>query len=732
MNFALSLLPVLLAFPCLAQLQPVSVTAYSRSLSFNSVTANNGSVYNWEFTTADHRTGLPLFVPEPGGAVLVSNEVRPLAGEPGVYESDYVLLLNTLLTQYGTLNLTIPNLDTNRDGIPDLSDPALPMYRDVTGTGYSTWPSSNSFRVDLRMSRTAGATTGAFSGIWTPVGSSFLINGTLQLPLLQGTASYTRGRQNQLQLQLTRWRPDGSSTCLTGAVVYAANANWITLPRFGLTDTNGLNYTVLPAMLTRKGHTYQGRLKFVDGAPETPWADYTDWVMAINDPNDGNTNGVPDLSDPAAVVIPRGLLTVTTNGLGRVSPSLSGENLELEKSYRLTATPGVGYLFDGWDGDIVSDSRTLTFVMETNLSLTANFVPNPFYPVRGTYYGLIGDTNGPANQTLGVITASVTEGGAYSARIRLGGRSFSVSGSLDSTGTDMPAFAPADQPPLFLALHLDLQGNTGLSGTISNSTWTGCINANQATFNPASNPCAYAGKYTVVIPPEIKVMMNPSPDIGVVVGPSGPAGYGYGTVSVNAAGRLRFYGSLADGTHVTQSTVVSATADWPLYASLYSGQGCVSSWASLTNQTVTALSVTSGSNVLSWVKPASARAKYYPQGYTNQVALQLAPYAAPAPGGSVLAWTNGLALFTGGNLEQDFSPAISFGSHNKLATGTTDQLTLRLLANGLFQGRVTPPNASRSFSFRGALLQQAGLGLGFLLGADQSSDVELGPLPSPP
>ncbi len=720
MKLALSLLPALLVFQCLAQPQTASVQAYSRSLSLHSVTASGSALYNFNFTTVNRNSGLPFYLPGAGGTVLVSNEVHPVAGERGLYESDYVLLLNGALAQYGSLQLTIPSPDNNQDGVPDVIDPAQPMYSSVSGTGHSTWPSSNSFTLNLRMNRAAGSPAGAFSGIWTPVGASFIVNGSLQLPLLQGTATYTRGRQNQLQLQLTRRTQDGSSTTLTGAVVYAASANSLSLPRFGLTDTNGQSYAVLPMTLTRKGNRFSGKLKFVDGAPETPWIDYVNWLIQITDSNDSNTNGIPDLSDPAAVQIPTAPLWVTNDGPGTVIPALSGQNLELDKTYKLTATPAVGNLFAGWTGDLVSDSPTLSFLMVTNLTLTAHFVPNPFHPVRGTYNGLIGDTNALANQTLGSITATTTERGTYSAKVRLGGRSYSLSGSFDSTGTASPAWTPAELPPLLLELHLDLVGGTGLSGTISNEAWTASIAAHKASFNRASNPCAYAGKYTLVIP---SAWENDAV----------PAGDGYGTVRVDAGGRLSFAGALADGTRVTQSTSLSATADWGFYASLYAHQGCVSSWVRLANPSVYpgVLNLNPGHGLLTWLKPASARARFYPAGFTNQVYLLLSPYSAPAQGTSLLEWTNGVVNFSGGNLDQSFFEDISVDGYNKLASATTNRLSLRLLANGLFRGRVTPPDGSRSFSFQGALLQDAGLGRGFLLGTNQSAKVQFGSFATP-
>ena len=50
--------------------------------------------------------------------------------------------------------------------------------------------------------------------------------------------------------------------------------------------------------LTRKGNTYSGFAKAVDGEPATSWADYVDWFVEVTDLNDGDTDGVPDFTDP--------------------------------------------------------------------------------------------------------------------------------------------------------------------------------------------------------------------------------------------------------------------------------------------------------------------------------------------------------------------------------------------------------------------------------------------------
>jgi hypothetical protein len=73
-------------------------------------------------------------------------------------------------------------------------------------------------------------------------------------------------------------------------------------------------------------------------------------------------------------------LRVQTTGLGTLSPNYSNAVLQIGKSYNMTATAGTGFKFTNWIlstnwvGNIVSNNATLNFVMQSNLTLQANFI----------------------------------------------------------------------------------------------------------------------------------------------------------------------------------------------------------------------------------------------------------------------------------------------------------------------------------------------------------------------
>jgi hypothetical protein len=75
--------------------------------------------------------------------------------------------------------------------------------------------------------------------------------------------------------------------------------------------------------------------------------------------------------------IPGAVLTVQTNlpAGGTIIPSLNGKVLQIGSTNTMTAIAKSGYVFTNWTcgGSVVTNGKTIKFVMQTNLVLTANF-----------------------------------------------------------------------------------------------------------------------------------------------------------------------------------------------------------------------------------------------------------------------------------------------------------------------------------------------------------------------
>lgn len=76
----------------------------------------------------------------------------------------------------------------------------------------------------------------------------------------------------------------------------------------------------------------------------------------------------------ADAITPTATVTVQVVGGGTVSPNYNGQTLTTGKQYSLTAKAKGGFAFTGWSGSLSSSSAKLTFVLSSDLALTATFV----------------------------------------------------------------------------------------------------------------------------------------------------------------------------------------------------------------------------------------------------------------------------------------------------------------------------------------------------------------------
>ncbi|MGL1888879.1 MAG: cellulase family glycosylhydrolase [Reichenbachiella sp.] len=67
-------------------------------------------------------------------------------------------------------------------------------------------------------------------------------------------------------------------------------------------------------------------------------------------------------------------LNITVNGSGGVTTNPSGNTHVSGTNITLTATPDAGWLFNGWNGDVVNSSNPLTINITDNVNVSANFI----------------------------------------------------------------------------------------------------------------------------------------------------------------------------------------------------------------------------------------------------------------------------------------------------------------------------------------------------------------------
>jgi hypothetical protein len=204
-----------------------------------------------------------------------------------------------------------------------------------------------------------------------------------------------------------------------------------------------------------------------------------------------------------------------------------------------------------------------------------------------------------------------------------------------------------------------------------------------------------------------------------------PPGDGPASVTVSSAARLTLVGTLADGTPVVHGTALTTNGNWPLYVPLYGGKGALFSWAHFdTNQPNDDVR-----GLYFWLKHPASSSKLYTNGFIVTNVLAGSVYHAPVSSTNrVLPFTNGIAVFSDGNLQDPLTNQVILGANNIVTNASTNKLKLTMSkVTGLFTGAVTPTNSIRAISFKGAVLQKQGLGTGFFVGTNQAGRVYFGP-----
>ena len=400
-------------------------------------------------------------------------------------------------------------------------------------------------------------------------------------------------------------------------------------------------------------------------------------------------------------------ITVSPNGSGTVSPNLNGLQ-NVGANLTVTAKPGPGQVFSNWVGPdgVLATTTTLTFTMQSNLVLQANFVPNPFTPIVGDYQGLFFNTDTPEHASSGFMNLTLSSSGSYSAKVIVAGQSFSISGQFSAGGIASNNIVRKGLPAVSVQMQLDLSGG-GISGQLSDGDWVAQLTADIVVTS------ATAARYTMIIP-------------GADVPVAQPGGDGYATVVVSSTGGISLSGALTDGSKITQKAILLSNGQWAFYVPLYSGKGSIFGWLTFSNQPDSDFSGT-----VDWFKPTGASGKLYPNGFTNITAVAGSLYQF-TNGVPVLNFTNnsnGWFQFLNGNLAPGFINQVSLGADNKITNDGTNKLTATITSSsGLFKVTAVNPATGKSITGNGVVFPKGNFGGGFFLGTNESGSIGLTPV----
>lgn len=405
---------------------------------------------------------------------------------------------------------------------------------------------------------------------------------------------------------------------------------------------------------------------------------------------------------------------VITNGAGSVTPNEAGKTFRANQLVSLHATPtrNTGYVFSNWTGSITTNKNPLSFKIQSTVVLQANFVPNPFPAVRGTYNGLFSTTNAVTEQTAGMLkNLTVNQNGNYSGTIFINGGAHGISGTFNLGGlaTNKINRPTAQGGAVTVELALGVNGFpeqvTGtVSGVTNSVTWTAPLLADLGTNAPAGTT------YTLLIPPDT----NNAPPT------SSPGGDGYASITTSG-NASKIAGALADGTAFSEAVPYSATGYLPLYANLYGGKGLLLGWVSLNVTNTNGVSLT-------WIHPA--RPGLYDAGFTNILVgnqVQISSWTNPPANLDLL--TNLVLLPAIGITNTNASYGVTISDVNPSTAQISDTASeikgAINLKTGIFKVTIgTGGHATNAF---GAILLNATNGGGYFLTKTNSQGLELQP-----
>lgn len=183
--------------------------------------------------------------------------------------------------------------------------------------------------------------------------------------------------------------------------------------------------------------------------------------------------------------IPSATLTVQINGGGTVTPDLNGALLEIGRTYSITAQPGANCAFVSWTGSLPTNSPTLTFVMASNLTFTANFTD----PVAPTVAITFPKNGGNVSNAVFTATGTAADNGQLaSVWYQLNGGAWA---QATNTANWSAGLAPVPGANTLQVYAMDTFGNISTTNSanftyIPSSTIT-VITTGQGTISPNYN-----------------------------------------------------------------------------------------------------------------------------------------------------------------------------------------------------------------------------------------------------
>lgn len=333
---------------------------------------------------------------------------------------------------------------------------------------------------------------------------------------------------------------------------------------------------------------------------------------------------------------------------------------------------------------------------------------------KGAFVGLI-DSNPFAVATTGIASVTVTPTGNYTAKLRHGGKKFTVKGKFGPTGV-APRVPFSVVPELSLDLTIDINGNGDIHGDIMDGSEAivADFDAVRSLYSKTT-PFPRPGKYNfALIPPVLAVGETAA---------TRPLGFSNGSIVLNTKGGALLIAKLADGLPIVISGVlipgVGGVDTLPCYLPLYNKRGLLHG-----TLTFPAVGPSDVAGALLWVKgppvPGKKPDKTYPAGFSQTLDALGSLYTKPAAGVNALGTGDFNLIFTAGNiLGGSLLVSTDIGANSVVTPDAPNANSVKLKIKagpGTFSGSFKPTGNTAAHNFSGVLLQKQTQAYGFFLG----------------
>jgi len=409
------------------------------------------------------------------------------------------------------------------------------------------------------------------------------------------------------------------------------------------------------------------------------------------------------------IVNPFAPLGLTIVGKGKVLGATNGQLLRLGVTNRFEAKPSRGNYFVRWGGDLSSSSRVIEFSTEdlvgdgTLTNVVAYFGKTFLGLSNGTYQGIFYPSSNGVPRSAGWISLSLNSRGQYFGTLSPLGARYQIRGQFDANGSSIiTGYRGTTQLYLFLSLGADPGGET-ISGVYGE---VGAFESPLALFRvqkfSSANPAPQAGTYSFLVSPTL--------DTTTAAGD----GYGFGSVTIDASGRIKMNGTLGDDMAIKQTAKLLKYDYWPFFALANGGREAVLGWMRLTSNSVR--------GDVKWWSPL------FPANTNQNASLSMARFSNEV---RLVNWTNGTLTLSGGGLTQPISSDVTLNEDGSLTVlSNTNNVQFGLAdERGQISGSFTHPGTGELTPLQGAALQSSNIIGGFFGDKDNNGAFVIRPRP---